>query len=284
MFKWIDEKHRLVLINDETFQEERSFRLIPFNVFAIVGGIVMVISLFTILLLVFTPMGRIVPERSNQHIRSQLSNIYLHVDSLENAVNERDLFIRKVKDLVYEKFEYADDVEDPSTKTGGKDVPVPNKSDELKELMESVDNEAELGNLIENTLSAEKTDINSMIFMAPIKGMVSDTFAPSRSHYGTDIVAPKGEVIKATQHGTVIVATWSADTGHMLAIQHDNNVVSFYKHNSSLLKKTGDIVEVGEGIAIIGNTGEMTEGPHLHFEMWFNGQPINAQRYIQFSN
>jgi len=149
--------------------------------------------------------------------------------------------------------------------------------------MESVNNETELGNLVENTLQVE-TNINDMIFTPPIKGMVSDTFAPSRAHYGTDIVAPKGEVIKATQKGTVIVATWSADTGHMLAIQHDNNVISFYKHNSSLLKKTGDFVKPGEGIAIIGNSGEMTDGPHLHFEMWFNGQPINPQRYIDFKN
>lgn len=283
MFKWIDEKYRLVLINDETFQEERSFRLIPFNVAAIIGGIIMVISLVTILLLVFTPLGYIVPERSNQHIRTQLNVINAQIDSLEQAVVSRDLFIIKIKDLVYEKFEYAEDVKDPTSKKSGQNVTVPAKSDELKELMESVDNESELGNLIENTLQSS-TDISSMIFMAPIKGMVSDTFSPSRSHYGTDIIAPKGEVIKATQDGTVIVATWSAETGHMLAIQHSNNVISFYKHNSSLLKKAGDIVNAGEGIAIIGNTGEMTEGPHLHFEMWFNGQPINPQRYIDFSN
>lgn len=283
MLKWIDGKYRLVLMNDETFQEERSFRLLPFNVAATIGAIIMSISLITILLLVLTPLGRIVPEHSNQNIRSQISEIYVHIDSLEKAVDDRDAFILKVKDLVYEKFEYEDSVEDPANQTAGKNVEVPAKSDELKLLMESVDNEAELGNLIENTLQ-ENTDISNMIFMAPIKGMVSDTFSPSRGHYGTDIIAPKGTVIKATQKGTVIVATWSVETGHMTAIQHDNNVISFYKHNSSLLKKAGDIVDVGEGIAIIGNTGEMTEGPHLHFEMWFSGQPINAERYIDFKN
>ena len=283
MFKWLDEKYRMVLINDETFQEERSFRLIPFNVVALFVGAILMVSVITTLILVFTPLGVIVPERSNQHIRTQLGLIVLQIDSLEQTIGERDLFIRKVKDLVYEKFEYAADVNDPTKKTGNKDVVVPGKSDELKQLMESVNNETELGNLVENTLQVE-TNINDMIFTPPIKGMVSDTFAPSRAHYGTDIVAPKGEVIKATQKGTVIVATWSADTGHMLAIQHDNNVISFYKHNSSLLKKTGDFVKPGEGIAIIGNSGEMTDGPHLHFEMWFNGQPINPERYIDFRN
>lgn len=195
MFKWIDGKYRLVLMNDETFQEERSFRLLPFNVAATVGAIIMTVSLVTILLLVLTPLGRIVPERSNQNIRSQISQIYVQIDSLEQAIDDRDAFILKVKDLVYEKFEYEDSVEDPANKKTGQNVEVPQKSDELKALMESVDNEAELGNLIENTLQAD-ADISNMIFMAPIKGMVSDTFAPSRGHYGTDIIAPKGAVIK----------------------------------------------------------------------------------------
>lgn len=283
MLKWINDKYRLVLMNDQTFQEERSFRLHPSSVALLVLVVFTVVSALIILLMVTTPMGRIVPEKTNQDIRSQITTMYLHVDSLEKAVAARDAFIVKVKDLVYEQFEYEDDLEDPNLKKSTTTTPVPEKSNELRELMASVDSEAELGNLIENTLTANN-NISTMIFLAPIKGMVSDTFAPTRSHYGTDIVAPKGSLIKATQKGTVLVATWSADTGHMLAIQHENNVVSFYKHNASLLKKTGDMVQAGEGIAIIGNTGEMTEGPHLHFELWFNGQAINPERYIEFKN
>lgn len=283
MLKWINDKYRLVLMNDQTFQEERSFRLHPSSVALVVLVVFTVVSALVILLMVTTPIGRIVPEKTNQDIRSQITTMYLHVDSLEKAVAARDAFIVKVKDLVYEQFEYEDDLEDPNLKKSITTTPVPEKSNELRELMASVDSEAELGNLIENTLTANN-NISTMIFLAPIKGMVSDTFAPTRSHYGTDIVAPKGSLIKATQKGTVLVATWSADTGHMLAIQHENNVVSFYKHNASLLKKTGDMVQAGEGIAIIGNTGEMTEGPHLHFELWFNGQAINPERYIEFKN
>lgn len=283
MLKWINDKYRLVLMNDQTFQEERSFRLHPSSVISLVLVIFTVVSAIIVLLMITTPMGRLVPEKNNQNIRTQITSMYLHVDSLEKAVADRDAFILQVSKLVNEQFEYADDLEDPNLKKSNSSTPVPKKSDELRELMASVDSEAELGNLIENTLTASN-NISTMIFIAPIKGMVSDTFAPTRAHYGTDIVAPKGSLIKATQKGTVLVATWSADTGHMLAIQHDNNVVSFYKHNASLLKKTGDMVQAGEGIAIIGNTGEMTEGPHLHFELWFNGQAINPERYIEFKN
>lgn len=283
MLKWIDEKYRLVLMNDETFQEERSFRLVPFNVFTIIGLVIMGISLLTIILLIFTPLNYMIPSKNDQGIRNQVHELYLQMDSLEQEVQAKELSLAQLKSLVHEDFEYEDAVEDAQKNNSEGEVDMPEKSSELQELMERVDNEAELGNLIENTLE-QSTNISTMIFTAPLKGIVSDTFAPARSHFGTDIVAPKGSVIKATQKGTVVVATWSADTGHMLAIQHDNNVISFYKHNASLLKKTGDIVTAGEGIAIIGNTGELTEGPHLHFEMWYQGQPINAQRYIQFSD
>lgn len=283
MLKWINDKYRLVLMNDENFQEERSFRLNPLNVGMLASLVFFAIAGLVILLMVWTPMGRLVPQKSEASRNAEIYKILLQVDSLQQEVAAQNDVANQVKNLVHENFEYEDDVADPSTQTStDKETPVPEKSEELLELMESVNSEAELGNLIENTLSPTN-NISTMIFLAPITGIVSDTFSPSRNHYGTDIIAPKGSLIKATQKGTVLVSTWSADTGHMLAIQHDNNMVSFYKHNASLLKKTGDRVQAGEGIAIIGNTGEMTDGPHLHFELWFNGQPINAQRYIQFA-
>lgn len=282
MLKWIDDKYRLVLMNDENFQEERSFRLNPFNVVLIASSIFFIIGGIFILLMMYTPMSRLVPQRPEEDMGVQIRQIALYVDSLERAVAERDTFMGQVQDLVYEKFEYEGDVANPDIqRIEFSSEPIPEKSEELKELMETVSSEAELGSLLDNTLDPVN-NVSNLIFVAPIKGMVSDTFSPSKNHFGTDIVAPKGSLIKATQQGTVLVATWSADTGHMLAVQHDNNVVSFYKHNASLLKKTGDRVQAGEGIAIIGNTGEMTDGPHLHFELWFNGQAINPQRYIQF--
>lgn len=287
MFDWLDDKHRLVLMNDETFQEERSFRLTGFNVFAVIGSVVMVVSFVTIVLMMYTPLGYLVPERSTQEVRQQISEVYMLVDSLQQAVSSRDMYIAQMQGLVFEEFEYENEVEkveeDKIASQQIEDAPSTEKSEELQALIERVDNEAELGNLVESTL-VEEGSVDAIIFNPPLKGIVSDSFAPFRGHFGTDIIAPRGEVIRATQRGTVVVATWSAETGHMLGIQHDNNAISFYKHNSSLLKKEGDIVKAGEGIAIIGNTGEMTDGPHLHFELWFNGQAINPERYISFRN
>lgn len=286
MSNLFDNKHRLVLVNDETFQEERSFRLTKFGVFAAIGSVIMVVSLFTIIIMIYSPLGRLVPERTTVEVRKQIREMYTLVDSLQIAVTTRDEYIENMRGLVFEEFEYEKDVErqeEDNAANTPDELPSTEKSAELKELIERVDNEAELGNLVESTM-LEDGSVDAIIFNPPLKGIVSDTFAPFRGHFGTDIVAPKGEVIRATQRGTVVVSTWSAETGHMIGIQHDNNAISFYKHNSSLLKKEGDIVRSGEGIAIIGNSGEMTDGPHLHFELWFNGQAINPQRYISFRN
>lgn len=110
--------------------------------------------------------------------------------------------------------------------------------------------------------------LESMFLTTPLSGQVSASFSLAKKHYGTDIIAPKNTPIRAVADGFVVSSDWTLETGNTIAIQHANNVVSFYKHNSSLLKKTGEKVKTGEAIAIIGNTGEQTTGPHLHFELW----------------
>ena len=124
--------------------------------------------------------------------------------------------------------------------------------------------------------------ISSFFFFTPLKGSVTNIFDPVSRHYGVDIVAAKNEAIKSTLDGTVIISNWTSETGYVIGIQHSNNIVSFYKHNSALLKKAGAYVKAGEPIAIIGNTGELTSGPHLHFELWYNGTPVNPKDYIAF--
>lgn len=284
MFKWVSDNHRLVLFNDETFQEERSLRLSRAKVIFFLIFVFVLISTFTVSVIIFTPIGYLMPERSNESLRMNIISMNQQIDTLEMEILKRDVFIDNMKNVVYETFEYEDDVEkNRQMKEDDKEEEVPEKSVELKDLIDNVESELELGNLIENNLSKE-LEFDDMLFFTPLRGIVSDTFAPARNHFGTDIVAPKGQVIKSIQKGTVVVSTWSVDTGHMIGVQHENNVISFYKHNSSLLKKEGDIVKAGEGIAIIGNTGEMTDGPHLHFELWFNGQPINPQKYLTFED
>ncbi|MGB1217057.1 MAG: M23 family metallopeptidase, partial [Saprospiraceae bacterium] len=125
--------------------------------------------------------------------------------------------------------------------------------------------------------------IEQLFFVAPVRGDVSEGFRPDKKHWGVDLLAPKDTPIQAAMRGIVIFSDWTQETGHTLAIQHDNNIVTFYKHNSTLLKNVGDLVKSGEAIAIIGNTGTLSSGPHLHFEVWYNGNPIDPVDYISFN-
>ncbi|MEL6844618.1 MAG: M23 family metallopeptidase, partial [Bacteroidota bacterium] len=124
--------------------------------------------------------------------------------------------------------------------------------------------------------------IEQMYFMSPVQGEISAGYMPDKKHFGVDVLAPKNTAIKAAMDGFVITSDWTLETGNTLGIQHANNVITFYKHNSVLLKKVGDYVKSGEAIAIIGNTGTLTDGPHLHFELWHKGKPIDPLDYVGF--
>ena len=130
--------------------------------------------------------------------------------------------------------------------------------------------------------NATKERLQQTLFFAPVRGIVTAEFDVKKDHMGTDIVAAKDEPIKATADGTVIMASYTTDSGYVIAVQHRNQLISFYKHNSMLLKKVGDVVKAGDLLAIIGNSGELTEGPHLHFELWFEGNPVNPEDFINF--
>ena len=131
-------------------------------------------------------------------------------------------------------------------------------------------------------VSPRDVPLEQMYFTPPVSGSISLQFDPETDHIGVDIIAPKNTPIKAALDGWIIASDWTLETGNTIAIQHTNNIVSFYKHNSALLKKTGDYVRAGEAIAIIGNTGELTDGPHLHFELWHRGKPVNPEDFVNF--
>jgi murein DD-endopeptidase MepM/ murein hydrolase activator NlpD len=124
--------------------------------------------------------------------------------------------------------------------------------------------------------------LKNLAFFTPIRGFISDTFDKKSNHLAVDIVAPKNAPVKATLDGSVVISTWTPETGHVIAIQHSNDLISVYKHNSVLLKKTGAYVSAGEVIALVGNSGELTTGPHLHFELWYNGSPVDPRYYLNF--
>ena len=272
-------KYRLVILNDDTFEEKISLRLSQLNVFVVVGISSLVLILLVIILIAFTPLKEFIPGYANVNVRKQGVENFLKSDSIEVVLAENNLYIDNIKHIIQgEQIEFDDKIVIDSTVNYAaiKNEPVEEDS-VLREMIET----EEKYNLF-NKAGSTPGNISSFIFLQPLKGTVTNRFNIKKQHFGIDVVAPKNEAIKATLDGTVIFAEWTVETGYVIQLQHANNIVSIYKHNSVLHKKVGDYVKAGEVIAIVGNSGELSTGPHLHFELWYNGIPINPEDYMMF--
>jgi len=278
-FDRLRNRYRLVVMNDDTFEEKFSLQLTPLGLFILIGSVTIVMIIFVTSLIAFTPLREYIPGYSDTGVRRNLVRLTLKSDSLEKSLIEQNAFMKNIGNVL------RGDIKFDSTQNR------PDKSKEYNKLvMAASKNEKALRKNIESqdqySLAYEtetnKNGITNFSFFTPLKGIISNSYKSSEQHYGIDIVGPENEAIKTTLDGTVILATWSSETGYTIAIQHSNNLISVYKHNSVLLKKIGDYVKAGEPIAIIGNSGEQTTGAHLHFELWYNGNPIDPQEYMVF--
>lgn len=279
--KWFDRlknKYRLVVLNDDTFEEKVSFRLSRLNVFVATGLSVITLISFTIVLIAFTPLREYIPGYSSTLLRRQAMENAVTVDSLRRVIANQERFVEIINGVVsgnlpeYDTAEAVDASEIDSIQR-----PPSREDTALRELVEQEDRY----NLFEEEISA-KGGLTNLAFFPPIKGVVSGRFDLSTDHYGVDIVAAENEPILAVLEGTVLLATWSSEEGYVIALQHEQGLISLYKHNSVLLKIQGELVQAGEAIAIIGNSGHLSTGPHLHFELWNNGIAVDPESYIVF--
>jgi len=275
-------KYRLVFMNDETFEEKASLRLSPINVFVFIGTVVLTLITLVIYLIAFTPLREYIPGYADLGMQRNIYHLTFLADSLEQEMASKDQYINNLNRVVNGTVGDHDSV---SAKTPSQPQVIgkPNTRSPEDSMLRVM---IESGDRYELTAPQQKsgrtTDISSFFFFTPVKGTITNTFKTIDKHFGIDVVAAQNEAIKATLDGTVILATWTNDAGYVIAIQHSNNLVSVYKHNSVLLKKAGVYVKAGEAVAIIGNSGEYSTGPHLHFELWFNGSPVNPKDYISF--
>lgn len=278
-FRKLRYKYRLSIYRDETYEEVLNFRLSRLNVLAWGGLMTLVfISIITSIIL-YTPVREFIPGYPDENtIMNSILNKQ-RLDSLELELNRRDLYIENLNRIISGKEpENYDNISD--TNRNYDDITF-TRSTEDSMLRAYFQHEEEFG-LGAGTRKAAVGGLSQKYFFPPVKGMVTNSFNSVGNHYGTDIVAASNEIVKATLSGTVIMASWTLETGWVIQIQHNDNLISVYKHNAELLKRVGDYVNVGEAIAIIGNSGELTTGPHLHFELWFNGIPLNPEDYISF--
>lgn len=278
--------YRLVIFNNETFEEVRSFNLSPLNVYVMLSTLVVLVSALAIAAIVFTPIKRLIPGYGTANAHPEMVKIYKDIDSLEQLVAAQERYNEGMKKLLTAGVEYAPS-EPPSKKAAeGNHEPVQRSEEDakLRNEVEMADIRAVTGSAVANpvNISPREVPLEQMHFSTPIGGTIVAGFDPDKRHLGVDVIAPKNTPIKAAMDGWVISSDWTLETGNTIAIQHTNNIVTFYKHNSVLLKRAGNYVRGGEAIAIIGNTGELTDGPHLHFELWHQGKPVNPTDFVDF--
>ncbi|HZX62629.1 MAG TPA: M23 family metallopeptidase [Bacteroidales bacterium] len=277
-------KYRLVIMNDETLEERVTFRLSRLNVFVVLGTLTIILIILTSILIAFTPLREYIPGYTNVGLQKKLYELQIKTDSIENGLEKRNRFIQNMKDVMNGKDLSTDVPLSKDTLHKYNNIKL-KKSPEDSLLRAEVENQGKynlyrFGNS-ENERQKNES-IGKVLFFVPLKGVITNEFNPSQNHYGIDIVSKQNEAIKCVLDGTVILSNWTLETGYTIAIQHQQNIVSVYKHNSALLKKEGEFVKAGEPIAIIGQTGELTTGPHLHFELWSDGNPVNPKDYINF--
>ncbi|MFM7091753.1 MAG: M23 family metallopeptidase [Bacteroidota bacterium] len=284
-------KFRLVIMNEDTFQEIASFKLTLFNFYLLGSTILVSVGLLALLFIAVTPIKRYLPGYGLGSSSEEVLSLMRKVESVENEMNAQRIYISNVKRMLTGDVETVEDIPVPeknllSNLVNQDDVNLVAPSVEDNELRKEVELE-NIGNLAKRsrysgTEKAEDTPIEGVFFVNPVKGEITSRFDLKKNHFGVDIVAPKNTAIKAALSGFVFLADWTLETGHTIGIQHANNLITFYKHNAALLKKVGTFVKAGEAIAIIGNTGTKTEGPHLHFELWYKGIVMDPTDFISF--
>lgn len=283
--KKLSSKYRFAIFNEQTYEELFVVRLSRLNVFTIVGSFGIVLIILVSILISFTGLREYIPGYPDSQQRLLIVRNAQRVDSLLVEIEKRDNFINNFQNIIKgEVPEPGEDV-DRNVQTAlneASDMDLSfSRSAEDSLLRMQVERE-ERFNLSVRETPSRAIALESAFFVSPIKGMVVNTFGETSGHYGVDIVAAPGSRVASVMDGMVVFSGWTVETGYVIQIQHQNNLISIYKHNEIILKEVGQVVKAGEAIARVGNSGELTSGPHLHFELWYNGLPLNPVDYISF--
>lgn len=277
--RFLSKKYRLVILNDTTFGEKISLRLSPLGIIIGILAITIVMTSLVISLVAFTPLREYIPGYGDIAERKQILELNIRADSLEQELGSRDVYLSSVLKAVNEQVETK--TPKPKKDTTGKFAKV-NTQASAADLEFRKEYEANKGNTASSLAKLKYMGLGEAVFFSPVKGLITESFDLAEDHFGVDIVTKQDETIKTTLDGTIIFTGFSAGDGNVMQVQHSNNLISIYKHCSAFLKATGDRVKSGEAIAVVGNTGEKSRGPHLHFELWFNGSPVNPQEFVAF--
>jgi len=269
-------KYRFVVLNEDTFEERFSFKLNRLNAFILAGLFSIFLIALTTLIIVLTPLKEYIQGYSSTELKKDATNLVYKVDSLQNALSVNDLYIENIQQILKGEIKRVSfDRDSVFTQLQIEKINfAPSAVDSA--FREEVEQEDRFS-VFEQAKKSD--DIN---FSSPIKGDVTDKYNAKEKHFAVDIAVDKDSPVKAVADGTVIFTGFTANTGYVILLEHSQGFISVYKHNASIYKTQGELVKIGEVIASAGSTGALSTGPHLHFELWENGYPVNPANYISF--
>lgn len=282
IFRKLFQKHTLIILNEESQEEQFSFRLNRMNVLVVIALMTFFTIACTTLTLLYTPLhDYILPSEKQVDVmdKQEILNLTNQIEELETKTKANDLYIKNLRSIL------AGEVPIPEIDTTQN--PVIKSIDLSKVDLSPTEDDLELRKEVEQEElfsvngNQDNQESGSLLF-TPLKGIMTSGYSTEENHLAIDIAAQQGEAIKSVAMGTVIFTDWTPDTGFVTIIQHQRGMISVYKHALTVYKKMGDVVKKGEVIAAVGNTGELTTGPHLHFELWIDGTPVDPQQYIVF--
>lgn len=273
-------KYKLSVINENSYEEVFNFRLSQLHVLMALSALAVLLITLTILLIAFTNLREFIPGYPDGNMRRMITQNALQVDSLEQELLKRDRFLNSLQ-IMLSDGDSASLVRQPEQEERKLNTDTVEFS-ELTPEESSFRAEVEEKERFNLAFGMKEQNHDYYHFFPPVEGIVSRSFDEKSRHYGTDVVAKLNAQVAAVLDGVIIFTDWTVKTGYVIQVQHANNLVSVYKHNSTLLKRQGDYVRAGEVISIVGNTGEETTGPHLHFELWRAGNPLNPEDFIKF--
>ena len=271
-------KYRLVILNENTFEEQLSFKLNRLNVFVLFIFSALTLIIATIFLIAFTPLREYVPGYSSTKLSNQANQLSYKTDSILDAVTYNEKYYEAIKKVLNGEVSPENFNKDSVNKNIKSELSLVN----LKPSEEDLNLRKEIAQKEKYNISNSGDFDTEYLFIPPVKGKITSKFDYKTKHYAVDIATDKDTPVKAVSQGIVVFSDWTPNTGNVLILKHNSGLISVYKHNSKLLKKQGELAESGEAIAITGSTGELSTGPHLHFELWDKGEALDPLDYIDF--
>lgn len=270
-------KYKLSITNENTLEEVVKLYVSKLNGLSVLLTVLIILFSIAASIITFTPLRNYLPGYMNSKVRQQIVDNALRADSLVQVLDRQNLYVMNIQDIFR-------GVVRPDTVSSMLNLT------EIREdsLMERTEREAEFRRQYEEAEKYNLTTINiqaevgGLIFHTPTRGVISSNYDSEGKHLGIDIAASPNESVLATLDGTVVFSGYTAETGYVIIVQHSQEFLSIYKHCAALLKQVGNQVKGGEVIAVVGNTGTLTTGPHLHFELWYKGRAVDPINYILF--